>query len=77
MRSEMVLKSAVARQSKTAYGLVFDLLIASRLIAKGGKLAKIFMLAALMHCSRSTLILPQDRGNLILRRIGIVCKKMH
>lgn len=52
-------------------GPVSDLLIVSRPAAKGGKIAGMFLLAALMNSSRPVLILPQTGKQTVGRRISI------
>lgn len=52
-------------------GPVSDLLIVSRPRPNSGKLAKIFMHAALMNSSKPVLIMPQDSSQTVGRRISI------
>lgn len=52
-------------------GPVSDLIIVSRPAAKGGKLAQMFMLAALLNSSRPVLVLPQTGKSSIGQRISI------
>ncbi len=52
-------------------GPVSDLIVVSRPSAKGGKLARMFMLAALLNASRPVLVLPHSGISLIGRRISI------
>lgn len=52
-------------------GPVSDLLIVSRPASKTGKLARMFMMAALLNSSRPVLVLPQSGKKSIGRRISI------
>lgn len=52
-------------------GPVSDLIIVSRPAAKGGKLARLFLQAALMNTARPVMILPQSKKPSIGRRISI------
>ena len=52
-------------------GPVSDLIVVSRPRAKGGKLAREFMLAAIMNSSRPVLLLPQSAKKSVGRRISI------
>jgi len=52
-------------------GPVSDLIVVSRPSAKGGKLASMFMLAALLNSSRPVLVLPQSGKPTIGKRITI------
>lgn len=52
-------------------GPVSDLIVVSRPSSKGGSVARMFMLAALMNSSRPVLVLPQSRKPSIGRRISI------
>ena len=52
-------------------GPVSDLVVVSRPASKGGNVARMFMLAALMNSSRPVLVLPQSRKQSIGRRISI------
>lgn len=52
-------------------GPVSDLIIVSRPSAKGGKLSRMFMLAALLNSSRPVLVLPQSKTPPIGKRICI------
>lgn len=52
-------------------GPVSDLIVVSRPAARGGKLARIFLLAALLNSSRPVLVLPQSGKSSIGRRISI------
>lgn len=52
-------------------GPVSDLIIVSRPTAKGGKIARMFMLAALFNSARPVLVLPQSGRSTIGRRISI------
>lgn len=52
-------------------GPVSDLLIVSRPKAKGGKLARLFLLAALLNSSRPVLVLPQNGNSPVGKRISI------
>ena len=52
-------------------GPVADLIIVSRPSAKSGKLAHMFMLAALMNSGRPVLVLPQASRKSVGRRISI------
>jgi nucleotide-binding universal stress UspA family protein len=52
-------------------GPVSDLIVVSRPSAKGGKLARMFMLAALLNSSRPVLVLPQSGIATIGKRISI------
>ncbi len=52
-------------------GPVSDLIIVSRPAAKGEKLARLFMLAALLNSSRPVLVLPQSGSPTIGKRISI------
>ena len=52
-------------------GPVSDLIIVSRPSAKGGTIARLFMIAALLNSSRPVLVLPQSRPSTIGKRISI------
>jgi nucleotide-binding universal stress UspA family protein len=52
-------------------GPVSDLIVVSRPLAKGGKLARMFMLAALLNSARPVLVLPQSGIATIGKRISI------
>ena len=52
-------------------GPASDLVVVSRPSSKGGKVARMFMLAALMNSSCPVLVLPQSRKQSIGRRISI------
>ncbi len=52
-------------------GPVSDLLIVSRPKAKGGKIARLFLLAALLNSSRPVLVLPQNGKSPVGKRISI------
>jgi len=52
-------------------GPVSDLVVVSRPPAKGGKIARLFMLAALRNSSRPVLVLPQSGDSSIGKRISI------
>ena len=52
-------------------GPVSDLIVVSRPDAKGGKIAGMFLLAALMNSSRPVLILPQSGKKSVGQRISI------
>jgi nucleotide-binding universal stress UspA family protein len=52
-------------------GPVSDLLVVSRPATKGGKIARMFLLAALMNSTRPVLILPQSGKQTAGRRISI------
>jgi len=52
-------------------GPVSDLVVVSRPPAKGGKIARLFMLAALRNSSRPVLVLPQSGDSTIGKRISI------
>jgi len=52
-------------------GPVSDLIIVSRPAARGGKLARQFMLAAVLNSSRPVLVLPQSGKPVIGKRISI------
>ncbi len=52
-------------------GPVSDLIILSRPTKKGGKLARLFMLTALLNSSRPVLVLPQSSTSSIGKRISI------
>jgi hypothetical protein len=52
-------------------GPVSDLIIVSRPSAKGGELARMFMLASLLNSSRPVLVLPQSGKPTIGKRISI------
>lgn len=52
-------------------GPVSDLIVVSRPRAKGGKLAKEFMLAAVLNSSRPVLLLPQSSKKAVGQRISI------
>lgn len=54
-------------------GPISDLIVVSRPRAKGGKLAREFMLAAIMNSSRPVLLLPQSAKKSVGRRISITC----
>lgn len=52
-------------------GPVSDLIVVSRPSAKGGKLARMFMLAAVLNSSRPVLVLPQTGVSSVGQRISI------
>lgn len=52
-------------------GPVSDLIVVSRPNAKGGKLAQMFLQAALLSTSRPVLVLPQSKGARVGRRVSI------
>jgi nucleotide-binding universal stress UspA family protein len=52
-------------------GPVSDLIVVSRPPAKGGKIARLFMLAALLNSARPVLVLPQSGVPVIGKRISI------
>ncbi|NND00215.1 MAG: universal stress protein [Gammaproteobacteria bacterium] len=58
-------------------GPVSDLLIVSRPAKKGGKLATMFMVSALLNSSRPVLILPQGNEKPVGRRISIAWNQSH
>jgi len=52
-------------------GPISDLIVVSRPPAKGGKIARLFMLAALLNSARPVLVLPQSGVPVIGKRISI------
>jgi len=52
-------------------GPVSDLVVVSRPSATGGKIARLFMVAALLNSSRPVLVLPQSRPSTIGKHISI------
>lgn len=52
-------------------GPLSDLIVVSRPAPKGGKLARVFMMAALLNSSRPVLVLPQARKSSVGKRISI------